>query len=338
MPEVDRVVGNLEKMEASTWSQSALAKESLVVSDIMQAKETAKHLISGFGGKARAFVEIQQGCDHRCTFCIIPYGRGNSRSAPIGVISRQVQALVEAGVAEIAFTGVDITSFGGDLPGKPSLGQLARRVLTQVPDLKRLRLSSIDPAEVDDDLLNLIAEEPRLAGHLHLSLQAGSNLILKRMKRRHLIEDAKKLVDRVRKVRPEIVFGADLIAGFPTETDQLFEETLNHIQELNLTWLHVFPYSPRPGTPAARMPQVPRNVIKNRAAILRELGSSQSTKYLQSQVGKKFKPIMETPYRGRAESFAEIEIEEAQKIGEMPMVHITGIKEGRLIGTVENTV
>ena len=338
MPEVDRVVGNLEKMEASTWSQSTLAKESLVVSDIMQAKETAKHLISGFGGKARAFVEIQQGCDHRCTFCIIPYGRGNSRSAPIGVISRQVQALVEAGVAEIAFTGVDITSFGGDLPGKPSLGQLARRVLTQVPDLKRLRLSSIDPAEIDDDLLNLIAEEPRLAGHLHLSLQAGSNLILKRMKRRHLIEDAKKLVDRVRKVRPEIVFGADLIAGFPTETDQLFEETLHHIQELNLTWLHVFPYSPRPGTPAARMPQVPRQVIKNRAAILRELGSSQSAKYLQSQVGKKFKPIMETPYRGRAESFAEIEIEEAQKIGEMPMVHITGIKEGRLIGTVENTV
>ncbi len=338
MPEVDRVIGNLEKMEASTWSQSALAKESLIVSDIMQAKETAKHLISGFGGKARAFVEIQQGCDHRCTFCIIPYGRGNSRSAPIGVISRQVQALVEAGVAEIAFTGVDITSFGGDLPGKPSLGQLARRVLTQVPDLKRLRLSSIDPAEVDDDLLNLIAEEPRLAGHLHLSLQAGSNLILKRMKRRHLIEDAKKLVDCVRKVRPEIVFGADLIAGFPTETDQLFEETLNHVHELNLTWLHVFPYSPRPGTPAARMPQVPRGVIKNRAAILRELGNSQSTKYLQSQVGKKFKPIMETPYRGRAESFAEIEIEEAQKIGEMPMVHITGIKDGRLLGTVENSV
>jgi threonylcarbamoyladenosine tRNA methylthiotransferase MtaB len=338
MPEVDRVVGNLEKMTATTWTDSALADGNLVVSDIMQAKETATHLISGFGGKARAFVEIQQGCDHRCTFCIIPYGRGNSRSAPVGVIARQVQSLVEAGVAEVAFTGVDITSYGTDLPGKPSLAQLTRRVLAQVPDLKRLRLSSIDPAEVDDDLIRLIAEEPRLAGHLHLSLQAGSDLILKRMKRRHLTEDAVRLTERVRELRPDLALGADLIAGFPTETDELFQHTLNHVRELDLTWLHVFPYSPRPGTPAARMPQNSREIVKKRAAILRELGGVQASKYLKNQIGKKVRPVMETAYRGRTDSFAEIELDTPMSIGAMPLVQITDVREGCLLGTMETAL
>ena len=338
MPEVDRVVGNLEKMTATTWTDTALADGNLVVSDIMQAKETATHLISGFGGKARAFVEIQQGCDHRCTFCIIPYGRGNSRSAPVGVIARQVQSLVEAGVAEVAFTGVDITSYGTDLPGKPSLAQLTRRVLAQVPDLKRLRLSSIDPAEVDDDLIRLIAEEPRLAGHLHLSLQAGSDLILKRMKRRHLTEDAVRLTERVRELRPDLALGADLIAGFPTETDELFQHTLNHVRELDLTWLHVFPYSPRPGTPAARMPQNSREIVKKRAAILRELGEVQASKYLKNQIGKKVRPVMETAYRGRTDSFAEIELDTPMSIGAMPLVQITDVREGCLLGTMETAL
>ncbi len=338
MPEVDRVVGNLEKMTATTWTDTALADGNLVVSDIMQAKETATHLISGFGGKARAFVEIQQGCDHRCTFCIIPYGRGNSRSAPVGVIARQVQSLVDAGVAEVAFTGVDITSYGTDLPGKPSLAQLTRRVLAQVPDLKRLRLSSIDPAEVDDDLIRLIAEEPRLAGHLHLSLQAGSDLILKRMKRRHLTEDAVRLTERVRELRPDLALGADLIAGFPTETDELFQHTLNHVRELDLTWLHVFPYSPRPGTPAARMPQNSREIVKKRAAILRELGEVQASKYLKNQIGKKVRPVMETAYRGRTDSFAEIELDTPMSIGAMPLVQITDVREGCLLGTMETAL
>jgi threonylcarbamoyladenosine tRNA methylthiotransferase MtaB len=338
MPEVDRVVGNLEKMTATTWTDTALADGNLVVSDIMQAKETATHLISGFGGKARAFVEIQQGCDHRCTFCIIPYGRGNSRSAPVGVIARQVQSLVEAGVAEVAFTGVDITSYGTDLPGKPSLAQLTRRVLAQVPDLKRLRLSSIDPAEVDDDLIRLIAEEQRLAGHLHLSLQAGSDLILKRMKRRHLTEDAVRLTERVRELRPDLALGADLIAGFPTETDELFQHTLNHVRELDLTWLHVFPYSPRPGTPAARMPQNSREIVKKRAAILRELGGVQASKYLKNQIGKKVRPVMETAYRGRTDSFAEIELDTPMSIGAMPLVQITDVREGCLLGTMETAL
>ncbi len=338
MPEVDRVVGNLEKMTATTWTDTALADGNLVVSDIMQAKETATHLISGFGGKARAFVEIQQGCDHRCTFCIIPYGRGNSRSAPVGVIARQVQSLVEAGVAEVAFTGVDITSYGTDLPGKPSLAQLTRRVLAQVPDLKRLRLSSIDPAEIDDDLIRLIAEEPRLAGHLHLSLQAGSDLILKRMKRRHLTEDAARLTERVRELRPDLALGADLIAGFPTETDELFQHTLNHVRELDLTWLHVFPYSPRPGTPAARMPQNSREIVKKRAAILREMGEVQASKYLKNQIGKKVRPVMETAYRGRTDSFAEIELDTPMSIGAMPLVQITDVREGCLLGTMETAL
>jgi len=334
MPEVDQVVGNLEKLEADRWTPAGLDTDRIVVGDVMRARETAGHLISGFGGKARAFVEIQQGCDHRCTFCIIPYGRGNSRSAPIGVIARQVQALVDAGVAEVAFTGVDITSYGGDLPGTPTLGQMTRRVLAAVPDLKRLRLSSIDPAEVDEELMALIADDPRIAPHLHLSLQAGSDMILKRMKRRHLTADALRLVERVRAINPNVVFGADLIAGFPTETHAMFQDTLDHVRALSLTWLHVFPYSPRPGTPAARMPQVPKPVIKARAAALRTLADSHASAFLAGQVGQVLRPIMETKTRGRTAQFAEIDLAEPQYIGAIPQVRVTGVKDGRLQGTV----
>lgn len=334
MDEVDQVVGNLEKLEPNRWTPDALDAGRIVVGDVMRARETAEHLISGFGGKARAFVEVQQGCDHRCTFCIIPFGRGNSRSAPIGVIARQIQTLVGAGVSEVAFTGVDITSYGGDLPGRPTLGQMTRRVLAAVPDLKRLRLSSIDPAEVDDDLMALIADEPRLAPHLHLSLQAGSDMILKRMKRRHLTADALALAERVRAIRPDAAFGADLIAGFPTETDAMFEDTLAHVQALNLAWLHVFPYSPRPGTPAARMPQVERSVIKARAKRLRALGAEQAAAFMQTQVGSVVYPVMETTTRGRTGHFAEIDVASVQALGEIPAVRVTGVRDGRLIGDI----
>jgi threonylcarbamoyladenosine tRNA methylthiotransferase MtaB len=338
MAEVDQVVGNLEKLEPTQWTPDALDGSRIVVGDVMRARETAEHLISGFGGKARAFVEIQQGCDHRCTFCIIPYGRGYSRSAPIGVIANQVQALVDAGVAEVAFTGVDITSYGGDLPGKPTLGQMTRRVLAAVPDLRRLRLSSIDPAEVDEDLLALIADEPRIAPHLHLSLQAGSDMILKRMKRRHLTADAMRLVEQVRALNPNFVFGADLIAGFPTETAAMFQDTLQHVRSLGLTWLHVFPYSPRPGTPAARMPQVEKAVIKARAADLRGLGGEQTSEFLQSQAGQIVQPVMETETRGRTGQFAEIDLAEPQAIGAMPLVRVLGIENGRLQGAVAGSI
>ncbi len=334
MPEVAHVIGNLEKLEPARWTEAGLDEGRIVVGDVMRARETAEHLISGFGGKARAFVEIQQGCDHRCTFCIIPFGRGVSRSAPVGVIARQAQALVVAGVAEIAFTGVDITSYGADLPGKPTLGQLARRVLAAAPGLKRLRLSSIDPAEVDDDLLRLIAEEPRLAGHLHLSLQAGSDLILKRMKRRHLTADARRVVARVRALRPDMTFGADLIAGFPTETEALFQETLAHVEDLNLTWLHVFPYSPRPGTPAARMPQVDGAAVKDRARRLRALGAVQADAYLAGQIGRVLTPVMETARRGRTDGFAEIDVDRNSTVAAMPAVRVTGAGDGRLTGVV----
>lgn len=334
MPEVNQVVGNLEKLAPAQWTADSLDGDRIVVGDVMQARETAEHLISGFGGRARAFVEIQQGCDHRCTFCVIPYGRGVSRSAPMGLIARQTQKLVDAGVAEVAFTGVDITSYGGDLPGRPTLGQLCRRILAAVPDLKRLRLSSIDPAEVDEDLFRLIAEEPRLADHLHLSLQAGSDMILKRMKRRHLTRDALALVDRVRRLRPETAFGADLIAGFPTETEVMFQETLDHVADLDLAWLHVFPFSPRPGTPAARMPQTGGGVAKERAKRLRALGKAQAAVRLQSQVGRIVRPVMESETLGRTSDFAEIDVDAPQPVASLPVIKVAGVADGRLQGRV----
>ncbi|HJT14880.1 MAG TPA: tRNA (N(6)-L-threonylcarbamoyladenosine(37)-C(2))-methylthiotransferase MtaB, partial [Dongiaceae bacterium] len=286
MPEIDHVIGNEEKLKAESFF--ALAGQDaprVAVADIMGVKETAGHLISGYAERTRAFVEIQQGCDHRCTFCIIPYGRGNNRSVPIGEVVGQVRTLTENGVKEVVLTGVDITGYGGDLPGQPSLGQLCRRLLALVPDLPRLRLSSIDVVEVDADLKRLIAEEPRLMPHLHLSLQAGDDMILKRMKRRHLRDDAIRFCREVRDLRPDIVFGADLIAGFPTESEEMFANTLSLVEDCDLAFLHVFPYSARSLTPAARMPQLAGPVRKERAARLRAAGQQALSRYLSGRVG-----------------------------------------------------
>ncbi len=285
MPEVDRVIGNVEKLEAKTWSERASDTPRVAVSDIMAARDSAHHLVTEFGGRARAFVQVQAGCDHRCTFCVIPFGRGPSRSVPVGEVVRQVRTLVEAGYREVVLTGVDITAYGADLPGAPSLGQLVRRLLALVPELPRLRLSSLDPVEIDKELWRLIAEEPRLMPHLHLSVQAGDDLILKRMKRRHLRRDVLLLAERARRLRPDIVFGADLIAGFPTESDQAAANTRALIEEAGLTFLHVFPFSPRPDTPAARMPQLAPSVIRERAAALRELGARMARRFHESRVG-----------------------------------------------------
>jgi threonylcarbamoyladenosine tRNA methylthiotransferase MtaB len=280
LPNVHRVLGNDDKLKPESWLQGA----GSAVSDIMAARETAAHLVTEFASRARAFVQVQQGCDHRCTFCIIPFGRGPNRSVPIGVIADQVRTLVAGGYQEVVLTGVDVASYGPDLPGAPSLGQMIRRVLLAVPELPRLRLSSIDPAAIDDDLWRLIAEEPRLMPHLHLSLQAGSDLILKRMRRRHSRAEAMAVVHRARDLRPGIAIGADLIAGFPTETDALFDDTLRFVREAALPYLHVFPYSERPGTPAARMPSVPKPVRKQRAAALREAGLAQARCFFAGQI------------------------------------------------------
>ena len=306
MDEVDQVVGNDLKLEAGTWQ--GLSGEKVLVNDIMAVKETASHLIEGVEGHARAFIQVQNGCDHRCTFCIIPYGRGNSRSVPIGSIVEQVRTLVEQGYNEIVFTGVDVTSYGPDLPGQPTLGQMIRRVLALVPELPRLRLSSLDPVEIDKDLWSLIADEPRLMPHLHMSLQAGDDMILKRMKRRHLRQDAIDMCKRARDYRPDIAFGADIIAGFPTETDEMFKNTLRIVEECDLTFLHVFPYSEREGTPAAKMPQVPHELRKERAARLREKGGQQVQSFLKSHINKNRQIIVEKGNIGRTEHFAQVRL------------------------------
>ncbi len=336
MPEVDRVLGNDDKMRADAWTESALAPggERVRVNDIMAVEETAGHLVEGFDGRARAFLQVQNGCDHRCTFCIIPFGRGHSRSVPIGEIVAQTRNLVAAGYAEAVLSGVDITSYGADLPGRPSLGQMIRRLLAQVPDLPRLRLSSLDPVEIDEDLWRLIAEEPRLMPHLHLSLQAGDDLILKRMKRRHLRADAVALCERARRLRPGIVFGADLIAGFPTETEAMFENTLGAVEECGLTYLHVFPYSERPGTPAARMPAVPVPIRKERAARLRRAGERAVASYLSGQVGRNATVLMEKETLGRTEHFAQVSFNQPQTPGRLVSARMTGLDGSRLIGAV----
>ncbi len=269
----------------------------------MSVRETASHLVTSFEGKARAFVQVQNGCDHRCTFCIIPYGRGPSRSVPMGEIVSQARALVETGYREVVLTGVDISDYGKDLPGAPTLGQMMKRLLALVPELPRLRLSSIDAVEVDDALYNLLADEPRLMPHIHISLQAGDDMILKRMKRRHLRQDALDFCEKVRGLRPDVVFGADIIAGFPTETDEMFANTLNIVEEAALTYLHVFPDSAREGTPAARMPQRPKAIRKERAAQLRDAGAKQLAAYLQSQIGTTSRIIAEKEYLGRTRAF-----------------------------------
>ena len=329
MAEVDRVIGNAEKMTPEAWAPDRT--ERVAVDDIMAVRETAAHLLTGFEQRTRAFLQVQNGCDHRCTFCIIPYGRGNSRSVPIGEIVRQVRALVAAGTQEVVLTGVDLTSYGPDLPGRPTLGQMMRRLLAQVPELPRLRLSSIDVVEIDADLWRLIAEEERLMPHLHLSLQAGDDLILKRMKRRHLRADAIALTERARRLRPDIVFGADLIAGFPTETEAMFGNTLSIVDACGLTYLHVFPYSERPGTPAARMPAVDPSVRKERAARLRAAGDRRLQAYLASRIGRTEEVLTEKGNTGRTRAFAPVQFVHPVPAGERRQVVIDATTADRLI-------
>jgi threonylcarbamoyladenosine tRNA methylthiotransferase MtaB len=334
MPEVDRVLGNADKLRPDAFAADG---PKLAVSDIMQVRETAGHLVEGFDGRARAFVEVQQGCDHRCTFCIIPYGRGASRSVPIGAVVERVRALVAAGYREVVLTGVDLTSYGADLPGRPTLGQMARRLLALVPELPRLRLSSLDPAEMDEDIFRLLADEPRLMPHLHLSLQAGDDMILKRMKRRHSRAGALAVAERARRLRPDLVLGADLIAGFPTESDEMFANTLAHVGELGLVWLHVFPYSPRPGTPAARMPQVAGPVARERARRLRQAGADAARRYLAGRVGSAASVLVEAAGRGHDAHFAPVVIEGAAGMppqnldGRVVAARVTGARDDALL-------
>lgn len=322
MTEVDTVLGNTEKMNPATWLTPNT--EKVQVDDIMSVEETAGHLIDGFGTRARAYVQVQNGCDHRCTFCIIPYGRGNSRSVPAGVVVDQIKRLVDKGYNEVVLTGVDLTSWGADLPATPQLGDLVLRILKLVPDLPRLRISSIDSIEVDEALMQAIATEPRLMPHLHLSLQAGDDMILKRMKRRHLRDDAIKFCEDARKLRPDITYGADIIAGFPTETEAMFENSLKLVEDCGLTWLHVFPYSARQGTPAAKMPPVNGTAIKARAARLRAAGEVQVATHLTAQIGKQHSVLMENPRMGRTEQFTEVTFQTDQPTGQIVPTKITG--------------
>ena len=335
MPEVSRVIGNTEKMQASTWAGLAVpdligVTERVQVDDIMSVRETAGHLIDGFG-RHRAYVQVQNGCDHRCTFCIIPFGRGNSRSVPAGVVVDQIKRLVDKGFLEVVLTGVDLTSWGADLPGLPRLGDLVMRILRLVPDLARLRISSIDSNEVDEALMGAIESEPCLMPHLHLSLQAGDDLILKRMKRRHLRDDAIRFCEDARKLRPDMVFGADIIAGFPTETEAMFQNSVSLIKDCGLTFLHVFPFSPRKGTPAARMPQGFGGEIKDRAARLRAAGEAALKGHLEGQMGQVLPVLTEGARMGRTEGFAEVDFAEDQAEGRIVEALISGVRGGRLV-------
>ena len=332
MPEVDRVIGNSEKMLAGTFDPEALAKsEPILVNDIMAVTETAPQLIMGGNrpleksqDRTRAFLQVQNGCDHRCTFCIIPYGRGNARSVPAGEVVAHVRDLVRQGFGEVVLTGVDLSSWGGDLPGQPPLGDLVRRVLKLVPDLPRLRLSSIDPAEVDDALFEALTTEPRMTPYLHLSLQAGDDMILKRMKRRHLRADVVSLCGRLKAARPDITFGADIIAGFPTETEEMFENGKSIISELDIPWLHVFPYSPRDGTPAASMPPVNGTIIKARAKALRDEGARVLKAHLERRLEDEDKALFEADGTGRLSDFTRVKVDNPPKAGQFAQVKITG--------------
>jgi len=341
MAEVALVVGNEEKVSARTWrnyrdllagsSAGVAAEEKVVVNDIMAVTETAAHLVDGLEGRARAFVQVQNGCDHRCTFCIIPYGRGNSRSVPMGQVVAQVRRLCARGYREVVLTGVDLTSYGANLPGSPKLGTLVKQILKHVPELARLRLSSIDAVEADRDLLDAFANEARLMPHLHLSLQAGDDLILKRMKRRHLRADAIAFCEEVRRVRPDVVFGADIIAGFPTETEDMFARSLDVVDACGLTHLHVFPFSPRPGTPAARMPQIKRDVIKERARQLREKGEAALRHHLEAQVGARRQVLVEFGEFGRTEHFTRARLASAIEPGTILDVTVIGQDGAQLL-------
>ncbi|MBI1180933.1 MAG: tRNA (N(6)-L-threonylcarbamoyladenosine(37)-C(2))-methylthiotransferase MtaB [Alphaproteobacteria bacterium] len=332
MAEVDQVLGNEEKLQPASWDFGVGRSERVRVNDIMSVRETAGHLVDGIEGRTRAFVQVQNGCDHRCTFCIIPYGRGNSRSVPMGAVVEQVKVLVGSGYREVVVTGVDITSYGGDLPGSPSLGALCAKILKAVPDLPRLRLSSIDSVEVDPQLMELITGEPRLMPHLHLSLQAGDDLVLKRMKRRHTSAQSVAFCETVRASRPDVVFGADIIAGFPTESETMFANTLRCIDEADITFLHVFPYSARPGTPAARMPQLRGDVIRERAAILRLRGEQRRDAFYARQQGRDAEVLVEKVEDGdsvgHTQHFAPIVIEGAAE----------GIVRARIVGRTADSL
>ena len=335
MPEVDHVIGNAEKMRRETFTTLATTNsEQILVDDISSVRETAGHMIEGFGARTRAYVQIQNGCDHRCTFCIIPFARGPSRSVPAGEVVAQIRRLVEGGTREVVLTGVDITAYGADLPGELTLGGLTRKVLQLVPELERLRLSSIDSIETDRDLLDAIATQERLMPHLHLSLQAGDDMTLKRMKRRHSRADSIEFCDYIRELRPDMVFGADLIAGFPTETDEMFEQTLSIIEACGLTYLHVFPYSAREGTPAARMPQVHGKIIKARAARLRAQGAHALEKHLHSQLGAEHHVLMETQTRGRTPHFTPVALNTPVQSGDIIAARMTGYEKGVLEGAL----
>lgn len=352
MPEVDEVLGNREKLEAGAFSSSqrrlgsqamvreggpetpafAPTPEKVRVSDIMAVRDTAPHLISAFADHARAFVEVQNGCDHRCTFCIIPYGRGNSRSVPAGAVIERISALVDEGYEEVVLTGVDVTSYGADLPGAPSLGSLVERILSHVPRLSRLRLSSIDSVEIDERLFALVTQEPRVMPHVHLSLQSGDDMILKRMKRRHSRAEAIHIVERLLSARPAISIGADIIAGFPTETDAMFANSLALVRECHIVHGHIFPYSPRTGTPAAQMPQVDRATIKARASRLREACADNRARWLSSLVGSHQYVLAEGDgTTGHAENFAPVRFATAQKRGKIVAVRVNALENGSLI-------
>ena len=334
MPEVDAVIGNREKLSADHWRALAAGDAPrLQVNDIMSVRETAGHMIDGYGDRARAFLQIQNGCDHRCTFCIIPYGRGNSRSVPVGMVVEQARRLADAGHRELVLTGVDITSYGADLDGAPRLGALVGAVLDQVPELYRLRLSSIDGAEIDDELMERVTSDRRVAPYLHLSLQAGDNMILKRMKRRHTREQAIALCENIRARRPDVAFGADIIAGFPTETEEMFERSLDIIDEAGLNYLHVFPFSPRAGTPAARMPQLDRETVKGRAARLRAAATRALHSFLDGLVGGEEDAVQESGARARLGNFAGVRLSRGGAApGEIVRVKLTGRDGDSLTG------
>ena len=329
MPEVDDVIGNEEKMRAETFA-SLNGHAEIQVADIMTVKETARHLVKGFDGRSRAFVQIQQGCDHRCTFCIIPFARGNNRSVPLGAIVEQTRTLIKEGYCEIVLTGVDICSYGTDLPGQPQLGEIVKRLLVQVPELLRLRLSSLDPAAMDDALFDTLANEPRLMPHLHLSLQAMDDMVLKRMKRRHLRDDAFRVVQRARAVRPDIVFGADLITGFPTETREMFENTLSSVDDLGLTHLHVFPYSEREGTPAAKMPTVDVPERKARAQEIRAAGDIALNHFMYAEIGNAVNVLVEKNGRGLTQHYVPAYIIDGAEPGEILAGHVVRVLNGNL--------
>ena len=333
MEEIDAIVGNQDKLLPTAWAKLTKPGSSPIhISDIMAVRQTTGHLVSGFDGRTRAFVQVQNGCDHRCTFCIIPYGRGNSRSVPIDDVVDQVRLLVENGYQEVVITGVDITSYGKDLEGTPPLGYLLDTILKSVPELPRLRLSSIDPAEVDEQLFELITSEPRLMPHVHLSLQAGDNMVLKRMKRRHGRDDVLKLCHKLRSHRSDIVFGADMIAGFPTEDDEMFERSRAMVGDAGLTFLHVFPYSPRPNTPAARMPQVPKTVRRERAARLRAEGEAALNRFLRQQVGQRRQVLVERGGHGHTQHFAPVRVGADVPAGVLSEVDLASVDDGILVG------